>query len=792
MELPSRRVTRLRALLTSIAACLLMVAAFWVAATGASDFGLTLESLGQGEALATWVAPGGPAWSAGIHPGEVVLVPLGWREHQWGTLHHTGGDTSMATLLPASVPPVDPFDAAIFALGLALGALGVVALAKSIDKNAGWAFWRMSLWVGASLALVPAASRGIAWTLGLQFVALRLSGPAIVAMAWTLPAGASASRVRSHVRLWAPAFLLLLTYPACWVWPMPLFDILQPLDGIVLLSYIIAASLLLITRWWKARAEPLARAQLRLITLGVAGGFAPFLLLTVLPLLLLRRAILPFQVSILALVLLPACVAAAIIRAEFLGITSLVHRRPLRWVIGGVLLVGLGACAGLGSVLVSQVFDWPSAATVAVFGTLCAGVYSVLYRRVACRVELLLLRDTYSPAQAFLELGVELTTAASAETLALCAVARLGTLLDLSFAALVSPTAVYTFHHPRSTLPSEIAQSISTFTQPLLTGDGVEALETREFERILFLFVPIRLPANVDTVPDMTLCLGPKRSGDVFTEQDRALLTTLSRHIAILMHNHALHAELDTRLHELELAVAERSALTERLITVSERERRELAGALHDDAIQLAGQVERLLGDATAETDAGSRMSKVIGEAWKLSREVTEGLRSFVSALHPPPLEMAGVVPALQAFLRDAQRTSGVACALVYEPSIERCRLAPQDERLLYQVAREAVVNALRHAAASAVTVELTLTKSNGALLVVRDDGRGFTPQPLGHALAAGHLGLALLHERVHERGGRAQIATAPDAGTTISIEIPSVETREEVLAHDDSHRSRR
>ena len=158
MELPSRRVTLLCALLTSIAACLLMVAAFWATLTGASDFGLTLESLGQGKALATWVAPGGPAWSAEIRPGEVVLVPRGWREHQWGTLHHTGGDTSMATLLPASVPPIDPFDAAIFALGLALLPLGVVALAKSVDKDAGWAFWRMSLLVGASLAFVPAAS----------------------------------------------------------------------------------------------------------------------------------------------------------------------------------------------------------------------------------------------------------------------------------------------------------------------------------------------------------------------------------------------------------------------------------------------------------------------------------------------------------------------------------------------------------------------------------------------------------------------------------------------------------
>jgi len=133
------------------------------------------------------------------------------------------------------------------------------------------------------------------------------------------------------------------------------------------------------------------------------------------------------------------------------------------------------------------------------------------------------------------------------------------------------------------------------------------------------------------------------------------------------------------------------------------------------------------------------------------------------------------LIPALQAFLRDSEHGTGVACVLTYDSAMQWRRLAPQDERLLYQLAREAVGNALRHAAANTITVGLTLTETGSAQLVVQDDGQGFVPQPLGRTLAAGHLGLALMHERVRERDGRVQIATSRDTGTTITIAFPLV-----------------
>lgn len=804
MGIASRRGALTLALCASTATGILFVWAFWAIVAGAADFGLVVRPLDTGDAGETqvqWVAPNGPAWSLGLQPGDIVLVPrdvsdpadTAGRRYDiaatapWSVLRHDGAHNGLRTLAPASPPPVDAFDVAIFSLGMGLLALGAVILVKSADAVAGWTFWRMSLCVGAALAFAPAGSRGILWVLPLHFVALRLAAPAVAALAWVFPAHtnpASARRRGAPAVLWLPTYLLLALYPACWLWPAPLFSLLQVLDGAALLGYLVWAIVLLVMRWWHSHRTALERTQLRLITLGIVGGFTPFLLLTVLPLLIVGHVVLPFQVSILALVLLPLSVAVAIVQAELLGITDLVHRHPLRLTIGGALLVSLGGCAWIVSVFFAHTLNSSTAISapiyVAITAMLSALLYCVLYRRATDRIERLLLRDTYNPAQAFLEMSVDLTAAASASALATGAVERLGLLLDLTFAVLVSPTDVCVFHHPRraSRVVTErivlLEQATVEHAQDMLGTDKIDALETRTPAKTPCLFVPIQLPADAGALPDRVLCLGPKRSGDTFTAEDRTLLATLGRHIAMLLHNHALRAELDKRLRDQEHLVAERAVLTERLITVSARERRELAAVLHDDAIQLAGQVERLLGDAVAELgDAQDLANELANEAWRLSHEVTGHLRDVVSSLHPPPLDMAGLVPALQTLLRDAERQADVVCSFVYDPCLEANRLASQDEHLLYQLVREAVANALRHAAASTVNIKLGLSVSGSMRLVVRDDGRGFAPQPLSHWLVAGHLGLALLYERVQERGGWVQLATAPGAGTTVTIELP-------------------
>lgn len=86
-------------------------------------------------------------------------------------------------------------------------------------------------------------------------------------------------------------------------------------------------------------------------------------------------------------------------------------------------------------------------------------------------------------------------------------------------------------------------------------------------------------------------------------------------------------------------------------------------------------------------------------------------------------------------------------------------------------VAQEAVTNAVRHAAARHISIEVCFETCQVSLCV-RDDGRGFDKEAT-LAAAAGHFGLLGMRERVEEVGGRLEINSKPGEGTEIAVSIP-------------------
>ena len=90
----------------------------------------------------------------------------------------------------------------------------------------------------------------------------------------------------------------------------------------------------------------------------------------------------------------------------------------------------------------------------------------------------------------------------------------------------------------------------------------------------------------------------------------------------------------------------------------------------------------------------------------------------------------------------------------------------------LFLVAQEAVYNALRHADASRVDVELSFAEPGMVTVRVCDDGRGFVPgqQP---GAADGHFGIEGMRDRISRIGGRWTIDSQVGAGTTITATVP-------------------
>ena len=94
--------------------------------------------------------------------------------------------------------------------------------------------------------------------------------------------------------------------------------------------------------------------------------------------------------------------------------------------------------------------------------------------------------------------------------------------------------------------------------------------------------------------------------------------------------------------------------------------------------------------------------------------------------------------------------------------------LSPDTEHTIYRIAQEAVANVVRHAMAGALAVHLA-AEEHRLTLVVRDDGRGFdtAQDPPG-----GHYGLAGMRERAELMGGQFTIASAPGAGTIVTVTL--------------------
>jgi signal transduction histidine kinase len=101
--------------------------------------------------------------------------------------------------------------------------------------------------------------------------------------------------------------------------------------------------------------------------------------------------------------------------------------------------------------------------------------------------------------------------------------------------------------------------------------------------------------------------------------------------------------------------------------------------------------------------------------------------------------------------------------------------LPPDAAEELERIGREAVSNAVRHAAPARIAVSLVYLP-DVVRLTVRDDGRGFAGSGEDAAAAAagdGHFGLVGMRERAARLGARLAITSAPGAGTTVVVVLP-------------------
>lgn len=233
------------------------------------------------------------------------------------------------------------------------------------------------------------------------------------------------------------------------------------------------------------------------------------------------------------------------------------------------------------------------------------------------------------------------------------------------------------------------------------------------------------------------------------------------------------NAALQHMTRTLSETVAERTrelrSLALHLSSVQEAERRRIARDLHDDLGQSLTAMRYTL--ARAEAHVAQRApaaSDLLSDLSALIDGTSATIRGFVSHLRPRVLDDLGLVAAAEWLCERIRTSAGVACVLRASSAIRDldAGLDPDLALALFRVIQEATTNALKHADAGRIDVQIDLDEER-VRVCVRDDGAGFEP-----SMVSGGFGLLGLKERVRPFGGELEVRSAPGQGTEVSTSL--------------------
>ncbi len=223
-------------------------------------------------------------------------------------------------------------------------------------------------------------------------------------------------------------------------------------------------------------------------------------------------------------------------------------------------------------------------------------------------------------------------------------------------------------------------------------------------------------------------------------------------------------------------------ALSNRMAEERQDERLQIAGYLHDDLAQLLYRLSLGVDLSKKKLDAHDLegVAAALDSIKETKNRSVEIVRALIRDLHRSPLGPAGLEQALRSFMDDLARESSTR----FVATVRATDLPPPIQLLIYQIAREAVMNAFKHAEASVISVSV-LPMDDGAELVIADDGKGFDAE---QGEPEGHFGLTMMRERCLVAGGKFSIKSAPGRGSEIRATFPISWLSDDTPGASDGH----
>jgi PAS domain S-box-containing protein len=331
-----------------------------------------------------------------------------------------------------------------------------------------------------------------------------------------------------------------------------------------------------------------------------------------------------------------------------------------------------------------------------------------------------------------------------------------------------SPLGMGEISDRKLTLVNERICEITGYSAEELVGKGTRALyaSDEEYERVgMELYrqvkekglghVETQLRRKNGTLIDMLISVSP-----VLPTEPEGDATTIVQDIT----------EQKKARRELEAAYARLRQLSSKLLDAQESERRNLARELHDEVGQALTAVKlKLEGTRRSTADAGA--SAQLASCVEIADTALQQVRNLSLDLRPPQLDLMGLESALRWLLETRVEAVGLSTSL--NVRLTASEISPQIEITCFRIVQEALTNALRHARAKSVQVDVE-QDDDFIEVTVRDDGVGFDADAaMEKAAAGGSLGLLSMEERLVLLGGSFSIASEAGVGTRVRGRIP-------------------
>ena len=344
----------------------------------------------------------------------------------------------------------------------------------------------------------------------------------------------------------------------------------------------------------------------------------------------------------------------------------------------------------------------------------------------------------------------------------------------LEFAASANPALV----GERMPASEGIAGWVFSHEQPLIVSDkSQDERWFREmvpgFETQSLIAVPMMTPTERIGVIEVL----NKKSGELFSEQDRDILSALAAQAATAVVNARLYQEVEEEKN--------------RIVTIEDQTHKKLARDLHDGPAQaLASMMMDIEIIQKLHEREPQQVPEELTRLRRTASRTLEQVRTTMFVLRPVILETQGLAAALESYVE--QLTATEELSLHLQVRNLDARLPVRIEEVCFAIIHEAVNNVRKHSKAQNAWI-IVERRPKDLIVAVRDDGHGFdVAQTEAQYDSMGRLGTLNMKERAEMLGASCVVKSAPGRGTLIYLIVPlhdqSAWPKVEV-SHGETHR---